>query len=81
VTDSARVPWGKGEKHPDEGSERDPETGCLQAVGGGSPKVSPRSQKTEDRSQKSERGSRCPSGFWFLTPGSWLLEARLRRAP
>jgi hypothetical protein len=23
VTDSARVPRGKGEKHPDEGSERD----------------------------------------------------------
>src|SRR5215472_1540078 len=34
VTDSAPVPCGKGEKHPDEGSETVPETGCLQAVGG-----------------------------------------------
>ena len=34
VTDSAPVPRGKGEKHPDEGSETVPETGCLQAVGG-----------------------------------------------
>jgi len=33
VTDSEQVPWGKGEKHPDEGSEIEPETGCLQAVG------------------------------------------------
>ena len=33
VTDSAPVPRGKGEKHPDEGSETVPETGCLQAVG------------------------------------------------
>ena len=33
-TDSEPVPWGKGEKHPDEGSEIEPETGCLQAVGG-----------------------------------------------
>ena len=30
VTDSEQVPWGKGEKHPDEGSEIEPETGCLQ---------------------------------------------------
>ena len=34
LTDSERVPWGKGEKHPDKGSEIEPETGCLQAVGG-----------------------------------------------
>ena len=27
------VPWGKGEKHPDEGSETVSETGRLQAVG------------------------------------------------
>ena len=33
VTDSEQVPWGKGEKHPYKGSETDPETGCLQAVG------------------------------------------------
>ena len=33
LTDSEPVPWGKGEKHPDEGSETDPETGRLQAVG------------------------------------------------
>ena len=34
MTDSEPVPGGKGEKHPDEGSETVPETGCLQAVGG-----------------------------------------------
>jgi len=34
-TDSELVPWGKGEKHPDEGSERVPEIERLQAVGGG----------------------------------------------
>jgi len=33
LTDSEPVPWGKGEKNPDKGSEIDPETGCLQAVG------------------------------------------------
>ena len=33
MTDSEQVPWGKGEKHPNEGSETDPETGRLQAVG------------------------------------------------
>ena len=33
VTDSEQVPWGKGEKHPDEGSEIVPETERLQAVG------------------------------------------------
>ena len=33
MTDSEQVPWGKGEKHPDEGSETVPETGCLQTVG------------------------------------------------
>ena len=33
VTDSEPVPWGKGEKHPDEGSETVSETGRLQAVG------------------------------------------------
>jgi hypothetical protein len=32
ATDSAQVPGGKGEKHPGEGSEREPETVCLQAV-------------------------------------------------
>jgi len=32
-TDSEQVPWGKGEKHPDKGSEIDPETVCLQSVG------------------------------------------------
>ena len=34
-TDSEPVPWGKGEKHPKQGSETDPETICLQAVGAG----------------------------------------------
>ena len=33
LTDSERVPWGKGEKNPGEGSEIDPETVCVQAVG------------------------------------------------
>ena len=33
VTDSEQVPWGKGEKHPDEGNEIESETECLQAVG------------------------------------------------
>ena len=33
LTDSEPVPWGKGEKYPDEGSETDPETGRLQTVG------------------------------------------------
>ena len=32
VTDIELVPWGKGEKNPDEGSEIDPEIECLQAV-------------------------------------------------
>ena len=32
-TDSEPVPWGKGEKNPEQGSEIDPEPGCLQAVG------------------------------------------------
>ena len=32
-TDSEPVPWGKGEKNPGEGSEIDPETVCVQAVG------------------------------------------------
>ena len=32
VTDSEQVPWGKGEKNPDKGSEIDTETKCLQAV-------------------------------------------------
>ena len=32
-TDSEPVPWGKGEKNPEQGSEKDPETVCLQAVG------------------------------------------------
>ena len=33
LTDSEPVPWGKGEKNPCEGSEIDPETVCVQAVG------------------------------------------------
>ena len=32
LTDSEPVPWGKGEKNPGEGSEIEPETGCVQAV-------------------------------------------------
>ena len=32
-TDSEPVPWGKGEKNPEQGSEIDPETMRLQAVG------------------------------------------------
>jgi hypothetical protein len=32
-TDSEQVPRGKGEKNPGEGSEIEPETVCLQAVG------------------------------------------------
>ena len=32
-TDSEPVPWGKGEKHLEQRSERVPETVCLQAVG------------------------------------------------
>ena len=32
-TDSELVPWGKGEKYPEQGSEIDPETLRLQAVG------------------------------------------------
>ena len=31
-TDSERVLWRKGEKNPEQGSEKDPETVCLQAV-------------------------------------------------
>ena len=33
LTDSELVPWGKGEKNPGEGSEIEPETVCVQAVG------------------------------------------------
>jgi len=33
MTDSELVPWGKGEKNPDKGSEIDPETKYLQPVG------------------------------------------------
>jgi hypothetical protein len=33
LTDSEQVPWGKGEKNPGEGSEIEPETVCIQAVG------------------------------------------------
>ena len=33
VTDSELVPWGKGEKNPGEGSEIEPETVYVQAVG------------------------------------------------
>ena len=32
-TDSEQVPWGKGEKYPDKGSEIVSETECLQTVG------------------------------------------------
>ena len=32
-TDSEPVPWGKGEKNPEQGSEIEPETVYLQAVG------------------------------------------------
>ena len=32
-TDSEQVPWGKGEKYPEQGSEIEPETVRLQAVG------------------------------------------------
>ena len=32
-TDREPVPWGKGEKHPEQGSEKVPETVRLQAVG------------------------------------------------
>ena len=32
-TDSELVPWGKGEKNPGEGSEIEPKTVCIQAVG------------------------------------------------
>ena len=32
MTDSEPVPWGKGEKNPDKGSEIEPETERLQAV-------------------------------------------------
>ena len=45
-TDSAQVPWGKGEKNPGEGSEIEPETVCLQSLGGVS----------ENRKQKTENG-------------------------
>jgi len=33
MIDSEQVPWGKGEKHPDEGGEIVPETIYLQGVG------------------------------------------------
>ena len=33
MIDSEQVPWGKGEKHPDEGGEIVPETIYLQRVG------------------------------------------------
>ena len=32
-TDSGPVPWGKGEKYPEQGSEKEPETVRLQPVG------------------------------------------------
>ena len=34
MTDSEPVPRGKGEKNPYKGSEIEPETNCLQTVGG-----------------------------------------------
>lgn len=36
VTDSEAVPWGKGEKNPEQGSEIEPETIRLQPVGAAS---------------------------------------------
>ena len=33
LTDSELVPWGQGDKNPGEGSEIEPESLCLQAVG------------------------------------------------
>ena len=33
TTDSEPVPWGKGEKNPSKGSEKESETVCVQAVG------------------------------------------------
>ena len=36
MTDSEPVPWGKGEKNPDEGSEIVTETVCLQRDGASS---------------------------------------------
>ena len=59
VTDSAPVPRGKGEKHPDEGSETVPETGCLQAVGGSG------ARNQGPGSHASSGGG----GRWFLVPG------------
>ena len=55
TTDSGRVPRGNGEKHPGEGSERDPETADVQAVQGG------RSAKTHLRAclLKNEPTSGC----------------------
>ena len=41
ATDSEQVPGGKGEKNPCEGSEKVPETVCLQAVGGRLPALLP----------------------------------------
>ena len=35
-TDSGPVPWGKGEKYPEQGSEKEPETVRLQPVGAAS---------------------------------------------
>jgi len=32
MTDSEQVPWGKGEKNPFEGSEKDPEISYLHAI-------------------------------------------------
>ena len=37
MTDSELVPWGKGEKNPDKGSEIETEIECLQAVRAGMP--------------------------------------------
>ena len=34
MTDSEQVPWGKGEKNPNEGSEIEPEISSLQTVEG-----------------------------------------------
>src|SRR5208282_2199831 len=73
ATDSAQVPWGKGEKHPDEGSETVPETGYLQTVGGRSPKVSGGDQL----SVNGERKAPQPSDHRLSVTDT---AARLRRA-
>ena len=59
VTDSAQVPWGKGEKNPDKGSEIESETGCLQSVG------------AHDRDQSSEKKDKPLYPSPFKIWGCW----------